>query len=142
MPCRRRRIAVHASRCIDCVPLATLGFIALFVGGCRWESPTEPIVPQCASPAPFYQSQERAPGYIVSWRDGIDGRETVKRCEARYDFHAQDIWEALHGFSSQDLTLRAIAGLRCEPDVSSVSENGIAHGGAVGNPAATSPAGR
>jgi hypothetical protein len=97
--------------------------LLLLLAGCNWISPTEPIAPQCASPAPFYRYENHSSGYIVMLRGGVGVREAVRQYEARYGFHADQVWENLSSFFSEHMTLEAINALRCEPDVKFVAEN-------------------
>jgi hypothetical protein len=120
-----------------------LSLVLLLTAGCNWISPTEPILPQCASPAPFYQYQERAPGYVVMLRNGVDVPEAVRQYEARYRFHADSVWAHVSGFFSEHITLETVNALRCEPDVKFVAENGVGQpGGSITGTAGTSPAAR
>jgi hypothetical protein len=105
-----------------------LVFLVLFTA-CNWRSPTAPESAQCTSPAPFYLQKEHAPGYIVMLRDGAAVATTVKQYEARYSFRAGMVWENFGGFFVENISLRTIAALRCEPEVKYISENGIAHYG-------------
>jgi hypothetical protein len=119
----------------------TLVFL-LLLAACNWHSPTEPERAQCTSPAPFYQYTEHAPGYLVMLHEGVGVATTVKQYEARYSFHAVSVWENAGGFFVENLSLRTIAALRCEPEVKFISENSIAHNGGVTGTTGTSPAAR
>ena len=108
----------------------------LLIAACNWRSPTEPIAAQCTSPAPFYTAGERAPGYIVMFRDGVDVAATVKRYEARYRFRALSVWEGVGGLYL-DVPMRTIEALRCEPEVKLIEENAVGHTGGIASSAAS-----
>ena len=85
---------------------------------------------QCTAPAPLHKAGERAPGYNVMFRDGVDVAATVKRYEARYRFRALSVWESVGGFHL-DVPLRTIEALRCEPEVKFIEENAVGHTGGI-----------
>lgn len=71
-----------------------------------------------------------APGFIVSYKSGVDPIATTADLEAKYAFAAKHIYTALPGFAAQ-LSNTAVAGVRCESAVASMSYDAI---GTIGAP--------
>jgi hypothetical protein len=65
-----------------------------------------------------------APGFIVSYRSGVDPIPTTAELEAKYAFSAKHVYTALPGFAAQ-LSNTALAGVRCESVVASMSYDGV-----------------
>lgn len=104
---------------------AARSILVLFlVSGCgQLESPTDPRSVACASPAPYIEHANHVPGrYIVDLRDGVDVRAETQRLAMKYRFIVIDVFDAVLGGFVAELNDRAIAGLRCEDSVLSVSQ--------------------
>ncbi len=66
-----------------------------------------------------------APGFIVSYQSGVDPIATTAELSAKYAFSARHVYTALPGFAAE-LSSAALAGVRCESVVASISYDGIA----------------
>ena len=56
-------------------------------------------------------------GFIVEYKTGIDPVVTTARFARKYSFTPRFVWtRALNGFAA-DLPRKALAGIRCEPEV-------------------------
>lgn len=65
-----------------------------------------------------------APAFIVSYQSGVDPIATTAELEAKYGFSARHVYTVLPGFAAQ-LSNTALAGVRCEPVVASMSYDGV-----------------
>lgn len=65
-----------------------------------------------------------APGFIVSYKSGVDPVTTTALLETKYAFSASHVYTALPGFAAQ-LSNAALSGVRCEPSVAAISRDGI-----------------
>ena len=103
-----RRMSVHA-----------LGLMALSSIACqRTTGPLSSCVEVKGSFDPA------APGFIVSYKSGVDPIGTTARLETKYGFSANHVYTALPGFAAQ-LSGTALSGVRCEPVVASVSRDAM-----------------
>jgi len=107
--------------------LCLAGFV--FLGGCVDRSPVgapaptvEIVPPSCIRPAPLVgRFDPRAPGYIVDLSNGVDVAVETARLGEKYGFTARWVYTAVLGGFSAELTPQAVAGLRCERTVQSIS---------------------
>jgi len=82
----------------------------------------DPIVtPACAKPAPIALAILPAPGWIVSYNEGVDSASTTGALAAKYGFTPKDVYS--FGFHAE-LTQATIAALRCEPTLEIVEQDG------------------
>jgi hypothetical protein len=89
--------------------------------------PPPVLSPPCDSPAPLLGTwNPGAPRYFVIFHDTVDVRAEVDRLAARYGFQPRHVYEHVLGGFSAALTPEAVAGLRCEPNVSYVEHVGVA----------------
>jgi hypothetical protein len=63
-----------------------------------------------------------APGFIVTYKTGVDPVATTKQLETKYGFAATHVYTALGGFSAK-LTNSAVVGVSCEPSVASMEHD-------------------
>jgi len=66
----------------------------------------------------------RAPGFIISYKPGVDPIATTKQMENKYGFKATHVYTALAGFSAE-LSSAAVIGVSCEPSVDSIEHDAI-----------------
>ena len=107
---------MRTSRRVGAVVLLTA--TAVLMAGCGNASGPAGL---CADPAPLNGSPDpAAPRFIVMYREGTDAAAETSRLAERYDFTPRHVWTALLGFSAE-LTPTALAGVRCEESVATVS---------------------
>lgn len=82
--------------------------------------PCRRAVPVSGQPASLVRDQ-----YIVMYRDGTDARATTDRLAQRYGFVPSYVYEYVLGFSAE-LSADALDGVRCAPEVQSVTVSGYA----------------
>lgn len=93
-----------------------------FVAGATHRDYT-PLAPQCERPATLYLQRLPASGWIVVFHWHVDAVLATERFSAKYGFTPAYVYQhALKGFSAE-LTPEALAGLRCEPEVSYVEQS-------------------
>jgi len=87
--------------------------------------PASIVEPACANPAPLDgEYHAETPGYLVFFRDGVDAQVTAHALEVKYGFTLDAVLDvAVLGFTTEDATPVAVAGLRCEPTVRLVEHN-------------------
>ncbi len=75
----------------------------------------------CDDPAPLLGAPDpEAPGYIVTFHDGVDAQQETERLAALYGFRPRHVYRfTLRGFSAE-LSPESLESLRCEPAVKSV----------------------
>ena len=67
-----------------------------------------------------------APGFIVSYNEGVDPVSTTSELETKYKFSATHVYTAaLQGFSAE-LSASALSGVSCEPTVALIEHNAAA----------------
>ena len=81
------------------------------------------VTPACAAPAPLSLAVVPAPGWIVSYNQGVDSASTTATLAAKYGFTPKSVFSI--GFHAE-LTQATIAALRCETPVSVVEQNAYA----------------
>lgn len=65
-----------------------------------------------------------APGYIVTFNDGVNSETESPRLAAKYAFVTRFVYvSVLSGFAAE-LTPTQVAGLRCEASVKAIAHNG------------------
>ncbi|HEV2147768.1 MAG TPA: hypothetical protein VGR37_10230 [Longimicrobiaceae bacterium] len=62
--------------------------------------------------------------YIVRYRDGTDAAAETRRLAERHRFRPRFVYTGISGFAA-DLSAHALAGVRCEPSVRSVSHDAL-----------------
>lgn len=83
------------------------------------------IQPACTAPAPLEFSTHPAEGWLVMLQDDSDAGVTAGLLAQKYGFTVAHVIQSLFkGFSSRDVTQAAIAGLRCEPVVKAIYQDG------------------
>ena len=102
----------------------TLSFL---IAGCgELRSPTAPIMAGCANPAPLITHDKKVPGqYIVDLADGVEINDEARRLAAKYKFRILEVFVHVLGGFAAEMSDAAVAGVRCEPSVKSVSEDPI-----------------
>jgi hypothetical protein len=87
------------------------------------------IEPACAQPALLVRSARPAPNrYIVIFIDGIpDARQLTAQLASKYQFEPKYVWVGppFQGFAGI-LSEQAVAGIRCEPTIARVEQDGVA----------------
>lgn len=63
-----------------------------------------------------------APGFIVSYHNGVDPVATTARLATKYAFTAKHVYAVLPGFAAE-LSDRAVVGIRCEPEVAAIEHD-------------------
>lgn len=109
----------------------TLCLALLLAAGCDDLLPSgvDRIATRCLHPAPLDgRFDPRAPGYVVMYRDGTDAAAETWRLALRHRFRPGHVYTVLLGFSA-DLSVQALAGVRCEDSVRLVSHNGVGRPG-------------
>jgi hypothetical protein len=82
--------------------------------------------PPCSDPAPLLGTPDPpAPGYIVMFKDGIDGRQEAERLAEHYNFELRHIYEFGQTGFSAEMPPEVVAALRCEPSVKYVEHNQV-----------------
>jgi hypothetical protein len=83
-------------------------------------------MPNCANAAALLRNGCPAPGYIVQYRPGVDSLARTAELASKYNFVPLYVYPGpqVPGFFA-NLSVQAVAGLRCEPDVIVVDENGF-----------------
>ena len=82
---------------------------------------------RCDNPAPLNGTPDprTAGSFIVVYKAGTDVRATTARLAEKHGFQPKFVYEhALQGFAAQ-LSLGAVGGVRCEPEVHHVSHDGV-----------------
>jgi len=110
-----------------------VGLMTLASVGCeRITAPTPPRSVQAPLNGPLNgcidvkgSFNPAAPGFIVTYRNGVDPVATTAALETKYAFTAEHVYTALAGFAAR-LSITALAGVRCESVVASISYDGIA----------------
>ena len=107
----------------------TLGIATLLLlVACGKSSPLEPdnvIGPQCASPAPLINENNRAhpdriiDEYIVLFRQGTNTSAESSRLASKYGFTVKEIFTIIPAIAA-DLHPDVVAKLRCEPSVQTI----------------------
>ena len=78
------------------------------------------VTPQCEEPAPLIVAPGRVtPGWIIAYKAGTDTKTVTPRLMEKYGFTPSF---TLGIFVAAALTPEMIAGLRCEPEVRSISQ--------------------
>ena len=104
---------------------------ALLAEGCRVEQlttePPPPTPPDLRGTCLAVQGtfDPRAPGFIVTFKTGVDPITTTKDLESKYRFKATYVYTALAGFAAQ-LSSAAVVGVSCEQSVASMSYVSVA----------------
>lgn len=91
--------------------------------GCPVEHLTTEPLPTCLAVNGTFDP--RAPGFIVSYKTGVDPITTTKELENKYGFRATHVYTALGGFSAE-LSSAAVVGVSCEVSVASIEHDAIA----------------
>lgn len=95
------------------------------------EGPSD-VSPPCENPAPLKEEPDStaAPGYIVRYDTEGDWTEqavedTTARFRTAYGFRLESTYAyTIQGFAATDLSDKALSGIRCEPVVKYVDQNG------------------
>lgn len=96
-------------------------------GAARDRAVSDALAPSCASPAYLGFAVHPVGNWMVVFRSGNDAATRTHELEAKYGFKAETIWTTspLIGFVTEKaLSPAALAGLRCEPDVGHLEQNG------------------
>ena len=96
-----------------------LGLLTLVAGGCQ---PTADPLSGCVEVQGTFNPA--APAFIVFYHSGVDPVAETSRLETKYNFSAGYRYKALLGFSAE-LSAAAVAGIRCESTVSTISHGGL-----------------
>jgi len=83
---------------------------------------TEPPLQTCLTVKGKFDP--RAPGFIISYKPGVDPIATTRQLENRYGFKATHVYTALGGFSAE-LSSAAVVGVSCESTVDSIEHDAI-----------------
>ncbi|HEB63743.1 MAG TPA: hypothetical protein ENJ07_04625 [Gammaproteobacteria bacterium] len=79
----------------------------------------------CENPAPLYRQPEPgAPGYIVVFKDEIDGDAEVNRFIVEYEIQVGATYNTPNGFFGE-MTVDTMEQLRCEDSVSYIEHNAL-----------------
>lgn len=101
------------------------GFLVLILASGACHDGTGPSL-RCFDPVPLdRRADPESPVYIVMFRDGVDGAGETARLAAIHDFAPRHVYTSgTTGFSAE-LSEAALAGIRCERSVRSISPNDI-----------------
>lgn len=86
--------------------------------------------PACENPHAISGAPDPlAPGYIIRLVDGVDPVAESTRLAAKHGFTVRFVYEyTLPGFSTRDVTTRALNGLRCESSIAYIVRDGSVSG--------------
>jgi hypothetical protein len=103
--------------------LATLFGGSIFIAACA--AAPEVLAPPCLSPAVLDGTYHRStPGYLISVQESVTSIESlVRELASKYAFEPGSIMSTVKIFSVKTLTPHALAALRCEPTIRSISFN-------------------
>lgn len=87
----------------------------------RAADPGYRLTPPCSAPAPLRSArpQDRAPGYIVTYRSGTDSRMVTAELASKYDFSPTFVYTVVPGFAAV-LSEQALAAIRCDSRIAFV----------------------
>ena len=115
-------------RVISTQPVYTFGSIvrtstgdpSFVIGTTMRKTPDLVVTPQCTNPAPIiYPPGIVRPGWIITYKTGTDTKTVTPALAAKYGFKPTF---TIGIFVAANLTPQMIAGLRCEPQVHSISQ--------------------
>ena len=87
----------------------------------RAADPLYRLSPPCSAPAPLRSArpQDRAPGYIVTYRSGTDSRMVTAELASKYGFSPEFVYTVVPGFAAV-LSEQALAAIRCDSRIAFV----------------------
>jgi hypothetical protein len=116
----------RALRCSASVgSLATL--MLLSVSGCAETGPYRDMRPSCKAPARLQgHFDSRAPGFVIELRPTADASSVADDLATRYGFPVRPLYPADSLIiTTGSMTPRAVAALRCDPAVETISHEVI-----------------